>query len=479
MIPRTSWRSRGFVLAAGTVACGIALTQFAFRTQSTARGEESASSTKSASQAISVDVVSPRPNGIDRVSTQPGSIEPFEVVDLYPKVSGYLAEQSIERNGKKLEQNGQPVRVDIGTSVRVGDVLARLAVPEQENQVTQDEADVARTKARLEQMQAAVATAEAEKRAAAAVVAFAEAELKSKEAYRAFREKQRERIQELAARGAIDRKLEDEQESQYQAAVSSQLAANEAVTSAEQKLASAAARVRQAEADVKYAQSEVGVAQAKLAKSRTMLGYTVIRSPLNGVISKRNHHVGDFIKSADSGGDRHALLTVERTDLMRVIVQVPERDVPFVNVGDPAIITVDALPGVIFQSTPDQPVSVSRLAHSEDSHTHLMRVEIDLKNKDGRLHRGMFGRVKLQLQAGSPGATRIPSAALVGKAEDGKAMVRIVRDDVAHVIPVRYGSDNGSEVEILEGLTPADRVIIRAGGPVTNGTVVTTSGPVK
>ncbi|MCZ2342295.1 MAG: efflux RND transporter periplasmic adaptor subunit [Bacteroidales bacterium] len=479
MIPRSSKFSRWLMFALGIGIIGIVLTQFAFRDDSKVHGEETASPTGTASQAISVDVVSPRPHGIDRISTQPGAIEPFEIVDLYPKVSGYLVEQSIERTGKKLTQNGKPIRVDIGTSVQVGDILARLAVPEQNNQVTQDEADVARAQARHEQMIAAVATAEAEKRAAAAVVAFAQAELKSKEAYRAFREKQRERIQDLASRGAIDRKLEDEQESQYQAAVSSQLAAGEAVTSAEQKLASAAARVRQAEADVKYALSEVGVAQAKLAKSRTMLDYTIIRSPLTGVISKRNHHIGDFIKSADSGGDRHALLTVERTDLMRVVVQVPERDVPYLNVGDPAIITVDALPGVVFRSTPEEPVVVSRLAHSEDVHTHLMRVEIDLKNKNGQLHRGMFGRVTLELQSGAPGATRIPSAALVGKAEDGKAMVRIVRDDVAQIIPVRYGSDNGAEVEILEGLSPTDRVIIRASGPITNGTVVTTGGPTQ
>lgn len=479
MIQRTSRFSRWAIFAASITVGGIILTQFAFRDGSTAHGEEATTSSGSANQAIPVDVVSPRPHGIDRISTQPGSIEPFEVVDLYPKVSGYLIEQSIERDGKKLMQDGKPVRVDIGTPVQAGDVLARLAVPELNNQVTQDEADVARAQARHEQMIAAVATAEAEKRAAAAVVAFAQAELKSKEAYRAFREKQRDRIQDLASRGAIDRKLEDEQESQYQAAVSSQLAAEEAVTSAEQKLASAAARVRQAEADVKYALSEVGVAKAKLAKSRTMLDYTIIRAPLTGVISKRSHHIGDFIKSADASGDRHALLTVERTDLMRVVVQVPERDVPFVNLGDTAIITVDALPGVVFQSSPEEPVVVSRLAHSEDAHTHLMRVEIDLKNKDGRLHRGMFGRVTLELQSGAPGATRIPSAALVGKAEDGKAMVRIVRDDVAHIIPVRYGADNGTEVEILEGLTPADRVIVRASGPITNGTVVTTNGPSK
>src|SRR3954468_20486094 len=60
--------------------------------------------------AVSVEVVTPRAGGIDRVSTQPGSVEPFEAADLYAKVSGYLIEQ----------------KVDIGSRVKAGDVLARI-----------------------------------------------------------------------------------------------------------------------------------------------------------------------------------------------------------------------------------------------------------------------------------------------------------------------------------------------------------------
>jgi hypothetical protein len=71
-----------------------------------------------------------------------------------------------------------------------------------------------------------------------------------------------------------------------------------------------------------------------------------------------------------------------------------------------------------------------------------------------------------------PDSVRVPSAALVGKAEAGKASVRVVRDDVVQVVPVRYGIDNGTEVEVVSGLTAADRVVVRASGPVDNGTQV-------
>ena len=72
----------------------------------------------------------------------------------------------------------------------------------------------------------------------------------------------------------------------------------------------------------------------------------------------------------------------------------------------------------------------------------------------------MFGRVSLSLQVGAPDALRIPSAALTGKADGGKGSVRVVRNDKAYLVPVRYGADNGSEVEVLSGLTLADRVIV-------------------
>lgn len=440
---------------------------YAFARGTTPAGDAHPNTAKPAGL-VSVEVAAPRPGGLDRICVQPGSVEPFESADLYAKVSGYLVEQEVEVGGKKQ-------RVDIGTRVKAGDVLARIAVPEYEKQLKQDEADVARAEARVEQEAAAVTTAEADLGTAAAGVALAQAEQKSKTSYRTFREKQRDRIRSLAARDAIDRKLEDEQEDQYQSAVSAELAAAEAVNAARQKQVAATARVRQARADVRYAEAEVAVARARQEKSRVMLDYTVIRSPYTGVVTRRSYHVGDFVRSADAGGERVPVLAVERTDVMRVVVQVPERDVPFVDAGDTAVVEVDALPGATFKTPGGDRVAVSRLAASEDPHTRMMRVELDVPNPDGKLRRGMFGRVTLTLQSGAPGAVRVPSAALVGKAEGGRATVRVVRDDVAQAVPVRYGSDNGTEVEVLDGLTPADRVVVRAGGPLDNGTRVATS----
>lgn len=405
---------------------------------------------------ISVEVISPLPGGIDRVCLQPGTVEPFEAADLYSKVSGFLAEQ----------------HVDIGYPVRAGDVLARISVPEYEKQVKQDTAEVAKAEARVDQMKAAIITAQADLEAASAVIALVQAEKQAKASYRAFREKQRDRINGVVARGVIDGQVGDEMQNEYLGAVSADLAAGEAIIVARQKEAATRARVKQAQADLKYAEAEVATATARLEKAQVLLDYTVIRSPYTGVVTKRNFFPGDFVRSADVSGDRVPVLAVERTDIMRVIIQVPERDVPFVDCGDPAVVEVDALPGVVFKTRGADKVEVSRLAASEDPNFRMMRTEVHLQNPDRKLRRGMFGRVTLTLQPGAPGSFRVPSAALAGKTDGGKGSVRVVRNGKAYLTPVRYGADNGSEVEVLSGLTTVDRVIIRASGPVNEGDAV-------
>lgn len=408
---------------------------------------------------VTAEVVPPKPGGIDRVCTQPGTVETTASADLYAKVSGYLVEQN----------------VDIGTRVKQGDVLARLSIPEAEKQLQKDAADVRRVEAKLGQATAAIVTAEAELRAATATVALAQAEQKSKMSYRAYRAKQRDRLRALLAQQAIDAKLVDEQEDQYEAALAAESAAGEAVNTAKQKEAAATAKVEQAKADQKLADAEIAVAKAHHERSAVLVDYAVIKSPYTGVVTKRNFHPGEFIKSADVGGERVPLLSVERTDVMRLVVQVPDRDVPYVSAGDPASVAIDALPGAKFLAPGGGALVVSRSAESEDVRSRSMRTEVDLGNPNGQIRRGMYGKVTLRLQTGATGAVRVPSAALVGKAEGGKATLRVVRGDTIHTVPVTYGTDTGVEVEILSGFAAGDRVVVRTSAPVADGGTVTTT----
>lgn len=383
-------------------------------------------------------MIGARSGGIDRVCIQSGTVEPFESADLYAKVSGFLAER----------------KVDIGSRVTKGDVLARIAVPEHEKQLQRDAARVKAAEAKVRQMQAHLVAAQSEAKSAEATVSLSKVLVRAKGSYRQYREKQLTRFRELAAQKAIEPRVVDEQEDFYLSAQESENEAKEAVNAATERVATAKAKIAQAEADIEQAKAEIGVATAEQERSQVMVDYAVVRSPYTGVVTHRdrNSDVGAFIKSADQSST--PLFTVERTDVMRIVVQVPDRDVPYVSLGDPAVVEIDALPGVVFQTRGQTTVAVARWAESEDPATRTMRTEIDIINPTNRLRRGMYGRATLNLQSGATTAVRVPTAAVVTRTGPGKGTVRVVRDDRVRVVPVTLGA----EIEALSGLTAGDQV---------------------
>lgn len=409
--------------------------------------------------AVSVEIVHPQAGGIQRVCVQPGTVEPFEAADLYAKASGFLVEQS----------------VDIGSRVKKGDVLARIAVPEYLKQVQRDTARVKNAVAKIRQMDAHLAAVKAEAKAADAGVTLAKVIVRAKTSYRQYREKQLARYKELAKERAIEARVVDEQEDFYLSAFEGENAAREGIDAAVERATAVRAKIDQAVADVDEAKAGVEVATAELEKSQVLLDYAVIKSPYTGVVTRRSFHLGDFIKSADQGGAT-PVLAVERIDVMRVVVRVPDRDVPYVSLGDPAVVEIDALPGVVFETKGANKVGVARWADAEDPQSRTMRTEVDVPNPNGQLRHGMYGRVRITLSEGTPSAVRVPSAALFGKAEGGRGAARVIREGRVHVVPVRYATDNGIETEVVSGLTLDDMVVVRAAGPIEEGTTVTVGG---
>jgi len=448
------------LLAVGGIGIGGWFAVARARSTATA-AEPSGHDQSNPSSAIAVDVMHPEAGGIQRVCTQPGTVEPYEAADLYAKVSGFLTEQT----------------VDIGSRVKKDQVLARISVPEDEKQVEKDKASVKDAEAVVHQMEAHVTAAKAEAKAADVSVVYATVLVRAKTAYRQYREKQLTRFKELSKEKAIESRVVDEQEDYYLSALEAENAAREGVNKAQEQASAAKAKITQAEADLEEAKSKIDVAKAELQKAEEILKFTVIRSPYTGVVTKRSFHLGDFIKSADQGGNV-PLLAVERTDLMRVVVQVPDRDVPYVSTSSTASIEIDALPGRVFDKRGKDHLMVSRWSDAEDPTTRTMRTEVDVPNPTdaehpyGILSHGMYGRATLILGKGTPNALRIPSSALVGKAEGGRGSVRVVRDGKVHNVPVRFATDSGVEVEIVSGLTANDRVITRATGTIEEGTPV-------
>jgi len=195
-----------------------------------------------------------------------------------------------------------------------------------------------------------------------------------------------------------------------------------------------------------------------------MVEYTKIVSPYDGVVNFRGFRRGDFIRSAEGGVGR-PILTVARTDKVRVVTYVPDRDAPYTDVGDKANIVLDALPGRVFHGT------VTRFAETEDVQSRTMRTEVDLENPKDVLREGMYGIATLILDVASENLT-IPTSCLTGKTGQGEASVFVVRDGKAHLTPIKIGVDDGLRVEVLSGLKADDPVVLKP-SVVSDGVPVT------
>ncbi|HWB12708.1 MAG TPA: efflux RND transporter periplasmic adaptor subunit [Pirellulales bacterium] len=375
-----------------------------------------------------------------RVTQQPGSIHAFESVDLYAMVAGYLKIQN----------------VDIGSRIKKGETLAVIDVPREESLLAEAAALSQQAKAQALQAESKVKTAEADRQAADATAAQYESDIDRLVANKKLAEAQYARVKALVDERAVDVRLRDEQKRDLEAAVAAERTARLQAQTARAELSAAASRVEQAEADVVAARAAVAVAEARLEKARVDVRYATITAPFDGVVTRRNYFPGAFIGARTAS--EPPLLTVERTDLMRVVVQVPDRDVVLTNVGDPARLTVDGLEGREFRGT------VSRTAEHEDPTMRTMRVEIDIRNpEDGLLRDGMYGRATIELD---PAVKRLilPLDCILDRSPKGAGAVFIVRGRTVERLPVELGTTDGKRIEIKSGIT-ADDEVVRAPDP--------------
>ncbi|MBV8487194.1 MAG: efflux RND transporter periplasmic adaptor subunit [Planctomycetaceae bacterium] len=377
----------------------------------------------------------------------PGTIRAKEFALLYAKVSGYLKELTVDR----------------GDRVKKGQVLAQIYVPELDGAVLRAQASLEHAQAVARQAEARIKTAQAGVKAAEANQKEAESKLEEAVAKRTYRKKALDRITELASRNAVEPRLVDEDEDQYMASIASEHAAQSGILTADARLAEAKAAVELAEADLVTAKAEVAIAEASLKNAQVMQSYTRIEAPFDGVITFRGEgvHRGAFIRSA-SDGISEPLLTVAWTDVMRTIIEIPDKDMAYCNPGDPAIVGVDAIKGRTFKGV------VSRMADAEDLKNRTMRVEVDLPNPKGILRDGMWGRGIIQLEPPSKNLT-VPSTCLIDQNDKGEGTVFVVRDGKVKKLPVHVGKDNGVRAEILSGLTESDVLVAQITPAITEG----------
>ncbi len=401
-----------------------------------------------------VKTVRPRPGAMERITVQVGTVETDEV-QLFAQVTGVLKKQT----------------VDIGDRVGPNMLLAEVDVPELVEQEKRHAAVAEQARARVKQMQAKVEVAKADLEAEKAQIIYAEANARAATAWLTYRTLQLERMKYLAKKESVEEKLVDEAKERHEAARESENSAKAAIVATKAKVMSVAAKIDLAEADVLEAEAQTKVADADLAKLREQLKFAQIKAPFEGIITHRAMVPGGLVRSAALSGTQVPLLTIQRTDRMRMVVQIPDRDVPYADPGDPAYVEIDAFPGEKFNA------KINRIAKTEHAATRLMPVEIDLPNPDKKIRQGMFGKVTIVLDKATDQLS-IPSSCLAGKSKTREGSVFIERDGKSYRVKVKLGSDNGVRVEVLEPakgetrfvkLKPTDRVILAPPRGLTDG----------
>jgi len=197
------------------------------------------------------------------------------------------------------------------------------------------------------------------------------------------------------------------------------------------------------------------MAEAAFQEATTMAGYTTIKAPFAGVITRKMVNIGDLATPGIP------LLLLEDETRLQAVTAVPESLVNRIRTGDRLTIRVPSarltISGIVAEISP-----------AADPQSRTAPVKIDLK-PDPALRSGQFARVILPL---NPATTLlIPQSAVVDFGQMNKVFV--LRDGRAQLRLVRTGSRTGTEIEILAGLDPGDRIIVNNNRLLINGQPVT------
>jgi RND family efflux transporter MFP subunit len=202
------------------------------------------------------------------------------------------------------------------------------------------------------------------------------------------------------------------------------------------------------------ARANVAGADANVERLRQLESFKRVVAPFAGVITKRNVDIGDLIDS------NKPLFLLSQTDPLRVYVSVPQAYAQLVRTGQPAKVTQAELRGRAFSGT------VARTAGSIDAASRTMQVEIALPNKDGALLPGAF--VQVELSAAASGALTIPSNALLFRSQ-GVLVARVEAGGTVHLQLVKLGRNLGEAVEVVEGLSGNETLVLNPSDSLAEG----------
>lgn len=340
--------------------------------------------------------------------TLSGDFVPFQEVDVHAKVAGYI----------------RKINVDVGDHVKAGQTLAVLEVPELEAQLQGAQAASERAKSAIRR-----------------------------------------------AQGDLDRARSLHAATHLDYSRLKQAASARPGLIAEQELDDALAKDKEGEAEIAAKQAALSEAESQLQEAMAeqqrfgaMSDYTKITAPFDGVVTKRYVDTGALVQAGtNSNTQALPVVRVAETDRFRLVLPIPESAVPAVRLG--AVVSVDV-------SSLDHTFEgkISRYADAVTPDTRTMHTEVDVPNKGGRIVEGMYAQVTLALTRTDPVLT-VPVQAVTRNGNEASVLI-VDGNDRVEERRVQLGFEGSNELQILNGLSVNDRVIIGGRAEYRPGDVV-------
>lgn len=294
------------------------------------------------------------------------------------------------------------LRVDLGDAVTEGQALAVIDNPEVDQELRQVQAAVAQARAALQQART-----------------------------------QRELARAEAAR--------------YAALVTSGVVS-------QQETAARRAQADVTAANVSAAEAALASTEANARRLQDLEGFATVRAPFDGTITARGVEVGQLVSAGTTAGP--AMFRVSKTDVVRVMVNVPQAYAPGVRVGAAVTVRLREFPGRSFRGT------IARTAGALDAATRTLLTEVRVPNADRALLAGMYSQLTLQLERASA-PLYVPSTALVVNALGTR--MAVVEGGVIRWRPVQIDADLGDRVAVATGLGEGDQVVVTPSDRLTEG----------
>lgn len=421
----------GVLLLALCVSCSS--------TQS-AREKQNNSNTDEANSGATVSVTTGKSvaREIPAVIQATGSLVAEETSDIAPKVAGKVTN----------------IYANVGQFVSQGAVIAKLDENDARLRLAEAKANVAQAVAGVRQAEARLglspngsfnATTIPEVRVANANYERSLAELRQAEVSLRQAEVNEQRYRELVTTGDTPMITYEQFRTTRDVARTARDTARASVNAAKQNLEASINTAKQSNQAIKSAEAAVESARAQIGIAEQAVADTTIRAPFSGYISQRQTAVGEFVTSSTP------IATILRTNPIKIQIQIPESEVPYVGIGRGVSVAVDAYKDRNFAGT------VIAVNPAIDPTSRSAVVEATIENGDNALRTGMFATAKITRNGGSTGVF-VPKSAVFNDQATQSQRIFVIQEGIAKLRTIQLGTEEGDSYQILVGVA-ADEMV--------------------